>query len=279
MVREIVEGRFAPLKHALLESERTSGVNDSGTLNPSVFPYTPKPALPRLRYGDDLVELVNAMLTVPKNDRPNVRELLAKPAVVKRLASELDEARRENEKLREDLFRERNDREIEVETERKKREASHKLAVKTADDVSKIQRANSVPATVGGGQKNETLPSQGSVKIEKRLLRPIADPGLEILGVLHKLSFVDRLPPAAVRDHNRASVRRFVSCLWAPNKSAAAVKAETAKLLSGSRERFQGFASFGNNGSEAETYEDVLRSLETLLLEHGFYALQRQDSR
>jgi len=232
-----------------------------------------------LRYGDDLVELVNAMLTVPKNDRPNVRELLAKPAVVKRLASEFDEARRENEKLREDLFRERNDREIEVETERKKREASHKLADKTADDVSKIQRANSVPATVGGGQKNETLPSQGSVKIEKRLLRPIADPGLEILGVLHKLSFVDRLPPAAVRDHNRASVRRFVSCLWAPNKSAAAVKAETAKLLSGSRERFQGFASFGNNGSEAETYEDVLRSLETLLLEHGFYALQRQDSR
>ena len=60
---------------------------------------------------------------------------MAKPAVVKRLASELDEARRENEKLREDLFRERNDREIEVETERKKREASHKLADKTADDV------------------------------------------------------------------------------------------------------------------------------------------------
>jgi hypothetical protein len=115
------------------------------------------------------------------------------------------------------------------------------------------------------------------VKIAPERLRAVHDPATELLAVMHKLAFVDRLPPSAPRDARRAVARRFAEYVFSAARSAGAVKAEVAKLLQAS----PGLATpAGASGAGAgETYEDVARVLEELLLENGFYAAARAASR
>ena len=114
------------------------------------------------------------------------------------------------------------------------------------------------------------------MKIAPERLRAVHDPATELLAVMHKLAFVDRLPHRrrATQPRRRAPLRRVV---FSAARSAGAVKAEAAKLLQAS----PGLATpAGASGAGAgETYEDVARVLEELLLENGFYAAARAASR
>jgi hypothetical protein len=114
------------------------------------------------------------------------------------------------------------------------------------------------------------------VKIAPGRLRAVHDPATELLAVMHKLAFVDRLPPSAPRDARRAVARRFAEYVFSAARSAGAVKAEAAKLLQASPDATPAGASGAGAGA---TYEDVARVLEELLLEHGFYAAARAESR
>ena len=60
-----------------------------------------------------------------------------------------------------------------------------------------------------------------------------------------------------------------------PPASSGAVKAEAVKLMQGSPEP----TPHGRGAGKEETYEDVARALEELLLEHGYYAATRAESR
>ena len=93
---------------------------------------------------------------------------------------------------------------------------------------------------------------------------------------MHKLAFVDRLPPSAPRA-TRGRRAALAEHGFSAARSAGAVKAEAAKLLQAS----PGLATpAGASGAGAgETYEDVARVLEELLLENGFYAAARAASR
>jgi hypothetical protein len=96
-----------------------------------------------------------------------------------------------------------------------------------------------------------------------------------MLAVMHKLAFVDRLPPSATRDARRAVAHRFAEFFFSKERSAGAVKAEAVKLMQGSPEP----TPHGRGAGKEETYEDVARALEELLLEHGYYAATRAESR
>ena len=286
MASEIVEGRFVDLSEAL--SDRDTESANSQT----VFPYTPS-TQNILPYSKELTETVTSMLTVDKTLRPSVSELLSRR--VDLLAKDCDRTRLETNMLRDVVRCERNDFELSLSMERQKREA-FAVAVWVGVGVG-----NGTAATVGtdktatGGKTNQPLLRRacsvpvkngipgiehglGSVKIAPGRLRPVSDPALEIIGVLHKLNFVERLPPSAVRDTRRAVVTRFNSFLWSAQKSAGAVKAEAVRLLAGSREIIS-VSSGGLNEHSKETYADVSTCLEELLLENRFYKLQRAESR
>ena len=137
---------------------------------------------------------------------------------------------------------------------------------------ARLRRATSVPSPA-----LERTDGGNRVKIAPERLRAVHDPATELLAVMHKLAFVDRLPPSAPRDARRAVARRFAEYVFSAARSAGAVKAEVAKLLQAS----PGLATpAGASGAGAgETYEDVARVLEELLLENGFYAAARAASR
>lgn len=133
--------------------------------------------------------------------------------------------------------------------------------------------------------------SGNSFKINPDRLRPIADPLSQILAALHKLVFVDQLPPGLRRDPRRAALQRYKRHLFAGTQHAGTIKAEIVKLLAGTREVVpvpgvslppesdgsgggHGVGSSANRDREGLplTYEHLGRVLEELLLEHGFYA-------
>jgi NIMA (never in mitosis gene a)-related kinase len=262
----IVEGRFDPLAGA------ASG--DSA-------------------YSDDLIDAVSSMLIVDPASRPSIATVAA--GRVHRAMRETDRLREENDALREELTNERRRREFESSMERRRRDAAVTAARLGFDGFGRIEaprdsarEALRVDPSGGSevirGPQTECSPlsplalSRGSVKIAPRRLRPVHDPAAEIISALHKLAFADRLPPSAQRDARRASVRRFAAYVFSAARSAGAVKAETVKLARGSPEPTLASSAGGARGA-AETYEDVSRALEEVLLEHGYYALARAESR
>ena len=191
---------------------------------------------------------------------------------------EADRAREECDRAREELRRERLERNLEASMERRRRDAAAAFERRGAKDDDErradavdprgLRRATSVPGP-------ERADGGNRVKIAPGRLRAVHDPATELLAVMHKLAFVDRLPPSAPRDARRAVAHRFAEYVFSAARSAGAVKAEAAKLLQASPDA----TPHGRGAGAGETYEDVARVLEELLLEHGFYAAARAESR
>ena len=244
-------------------------------------------ATPPGAYSRNLLDAVGGMLVVDPAARPSAEAAAARRCDF--VMREADRAREECDRAREELRRERLERNLEASMERRRRDAAAAFERRGArddderradvgaradavDPFARLRRATSVPSPA-----LERTDGGNRVKIAPERLRAVHDPATELLAVMHKLAFVDRLPPSAPRDARRAVARRFAEYVFSAARSAGAVKAEAAKLLQAS----PGLATpAGASGAGAgETYEDVARVLEELLLENGFYAAARAASR
>ena len=234
-------------------------------------------ATPPGAYSRNLLDAVGAMLVVDPAARPSAEAAAARRCDL--VMREADRAREECDRAREELRRERLERNLEASMERRRRDAAAAFERRGAKDDDErradavdprgLRRATSIPGP-------ERADGGNRVKIAPGRLRAVHDPATELLAVMHKLAFVDRLPPSAPRDARRAVARRFAEYVFSAARSAGAVKAEAAKLLQASPDATPAGASGAGAG---ETYEDVARVLEELLLEHGFYAAARAESR
>ena len=228
-------------------------------------------ATPPGAYSRHLLDAVGAMLVVDPAARPSAEAVMARRCGL--VMREADRAREECDRAREELRRARLDREFELAMESRRRDAV--AAVERRDDSRRradVRSAEPRPAPAAAATDGGNR-----VKIAPERLRAVRDPTTELLAVVHKLAFVDRLPPSATRDARRAVAHRFAEHVFSAARSAGAVKAEAVKLLQASPEptpHGRGGAAHGG-----ETYEDVARALEELLLEHGFYAATRAESR
>jgi NIMA (never in mitosis gene a)-related kinase len=247
-------------------------------------------ATPPGLYSRALLDAVGAMLVVDPAARPSAEAAAAMRCGV--VMREADRAREECDRAREELRRERLDREFEASMERRRRDAAAAFERRGAGardvsadeagfsfsggrvrDAFSLRRTTSVPA--GRASFVATKDGGNRVKIAPERLRAVHDPATEMLAVMHKLAFVDRLPPSATRDARRAVAHRFAEFFFSGARSAGAVKAEAVKLMQGSPEP----TPHGRGAGKEETYEDVARALEELLLEHGYYAATRAESR
>lgn len=125
-------------------------------------------------------------------------------------------------------------------------------------------------------------PPPAGVRIAPARLRPVADPTSQILATLHKLVYLDQLPPAPGRkDARLAAVRRFKRRLFGGDQNPGTIKAQAAKLAAGTSEATeegQGEPR-GAGGEEFATFEALGKAVEALVVERGFYDSQRAASR
>jgi serine/threonine protein kinase len=125
-------------------------------------------------------------------------------------------------------------------------------------------------------------PPPAGVRIAPARLRPVADPTSQILATLHKLVYLDQLPPAPGRkDARLAAVRRFKRRLFGGDQNPGTIKARAAKLAAGTSEATEegpGEAR-GAGGEEFATFEALGKAVEALVVERGFYDSQRAASR
>eukprot|EP00195_Chlamydomonas_chlamydogama_P014873 CAMPEP_0202909088 /NCGR_PEP_ID=MMETSP1392-20130828/48237_1 /ASSEMBLY_ACC=CAM_ASM_000868 /TAXON_ID=225041 /ORGANISM="Chlamydomonas chlamydogama, Strain SAG 11-48b" /LENGTH=1008 /DNA_ID=CAMNT_0049598709 /DNA_START=59 /DNA_END=3081 /DNA_ORIENTATION=- len=123
-----------------------------------------------------------------------------------------------------------------------------------------------------------------TVSIATSRLRPVTDPLTQILSQLHKVLWVEQLPPGLQRDHRRRCVELFRRHLFGAGSSASTVKAQLVKLLASDadiiRDPMGRPVDFGNvtlNEGSSEgsrdgslTYDQLHQAIESILLEKGY---------
>jgi NIMA (never in mitosis gene a)-related kinase len=283
MASAIVEGRYPSLEPLVA---RIGGGDRKGSGGP---------------YSAALVGLVGRLMTIDKEKRPSISEVAAASAPY--LMRSMDKIQSDNDRLREDAIREGRRRAADSTLERRKREALRKLTGLAHDDDDGAGSSGAATGDVsetetdasgdgdaaaagdratnsgsgarsGSGASTPRLNSGRSFKIAPDRLRAVADPLSQILSTLHKLVFIDQLPPGSRRDPRRASIVRYKRALFAGSNHAGFIKAEAAKLSAGSREEVAiGDARLLGGGDGACTYETLGRAMEELLREHRFYQL------
>ena len=69
------------------------------------------------------------------------------------------------------------------------------------------------------------------VSIASSRLRPVEDPLTAMLAALHKVMWVEQLPPGLARDPRRRCVEAFRRLLFAPGTTPASLKSHLVKLM------------------------------------------------
>ncbi|GLC33389.1 Serine/threonine-protein kinase Nek10 [Pleodorina starrii] len=90
--------------------------------------------------------------------------------------------------------------------------------------------SSSLGGTPGAGGGSGSL---RTVTLATSRLKPITDPLTLMLTQLHKVMWVEQLPPGLARDHRRRAVESFRRHLFAQGSHAGSIKASLAKLLHG----------------------------------------------
>eukprot|EP00793_Prasinoderma_coloniale_P001081 PRCOL_00006072-RA len=106
------------------------------------------------------------------------------------------------------------------------------------------------------------------VTIQRRKLRPLADPTAQLLATMHKLLHVQQLPPLPGKQPRRRLVERFVAHLSRPETSAGQLKAELANLAARSRDALD---IVGAGEGDHTTYEELAAAVEAELRRAAFY--------
>ncbi|GMR44257.1 hypothetical protein PMAYCL1PPCAC_14522, partial [Pristionchus mayeri] len=89
--------------------------------------------------------------------------------------------------------------------------------------------------------------TQRLVALRSAVLRPISDPVLQMLAVLHQLTLVCDLPPPDGIDHKRRLLDHFRRKLFAKNAPPESIKTHLRKLSMESQEKVEmdlGYADF-----------------------------------
>ena len=131
---------------------------------------------------------------------------------------------------------------------------------------------------------SESSSAPCSFKIPPARLRAVADPVSQIISALHKLVFLDQLPPARRRDPRRAAAEEYKRFLFSARDERGddqgaggetvggrSVIVPVSGLVLGDDET--------DSPGEEVTYEDLARVVEELLLENGFYDATRGEFR
>eukprot|EP00873_Tetraselmis_striata_P013697 jgi/Tetstr1/433961/TSEL_023138.t1 len=122
-------------------------------------------------------------------------------------------------------------------------------------------------------------------------LRPVRDPLAQLLHQLHKIVWIEQLPPGASRDGRRRVVVAFKRHLFSARQNAGSIKSLLVKLQAGGPELVEQFAGFGHqDGPDAGgadsalggrgghvTYEELRQLIEHLARETGFYEALREE--
>ena len=300
MAQDIVEGRYPSLeplvrRKSIASRAPNAAVGGTGGAEGDV-PGGGGAGL----YSAALVGLVDRLLTTDSKRRPSISEVAA--ACAPRLTRSLDRLRAENDRLRREADRRRERDATEAVTERRRRDAVRRLALaeggadggeggegdSTTTTAAAAAAAEVPVARVSDGNgvsASDSSTAPNSFKIPPARLRAVADPVSQIISALHKLVFLDQLPPARRRDPRRAAAERYKRFLFSSATSAGTIKAQAAKLLAGAREPVPvpglvlGDDETDESPGEEVTYEDLARVVEELLLENGFYDANRGDSR
>jgi len=121
-----------------------------------------------------------------------------------------------------------------------------------------------------------------TIKINQARLRPVRDPLAQILHQLHKICWVEQLPPGQARDHKRRLVVAFKRHLFGSRQNAGSIKSLLVKLQAGGPELVESFGTSGGTASFAGgaqfSYQDLQHIIEETARESGFYKALREES-
>eukprot|EP00873_Tetraselmis_striata_P016601 jgi/Tetstr1/436865/TSEL_025641.t1 len=145
-----------------------------------------------------------------------------------------------------------------------------------------VSSRDDMAAMVGGRE---------TIKINQARLRPVRDPLAQLLHQLHKIVWIEQLPPGASRDGRRRVVVAFKRHLFSARQNAGSIKSLLVKLQAGGPELVEQFAGFGHqDGPDAGgadsalggrgghvTYEELRQLIEHLARETGFYEALREE--
>ena len=117
--------------------------------------------------------------------------------------------------------------------------------------------------------------SRGSAKVSiaHSKLQPMTDPLPKVLNQLHKIVFIDQLPPTLEWDAQRSYIKAYKRFLFGPVQNAGNIKRELFKLLSSAPETVGMHAQRGaGHDHNNVTYEALNAMMEDILLATNFYA-------
>nr|XP_039262607.1 serine/threonine-protein kinase Nek10-like [Styela clava] len=145
----------------------------------------------------------------------------------------------------------------------------------------------------------------GTLTISPRKVRQINDPVQTMLHQLHKIIFIDQLPPTSEVNFCRRIISRYKRALFSPQSTSVHLKTELKKLLSGSQDYIDAFpmndasslarqataevaakelpgngvnsvtSSPSTTGEEGVTYSQMYSMIEKVLCECGYYDVTR----
>ncbi|KAL5497017.1 hypothetical protein EMCRGX_G013410 [Ephydatia muelleri] len=133
------------------------------------------------------------------------------------------------------------------------------------------------------------------LSVNSQQVREIADPISQLMSQVHKLLYINQLPPSSFMSMRRTLVERFEHNLFAYGTSAGSLKVEIHKLMTGSNEIIDLFMQenlanlslkamaelagspqskeqiFARGEGHCISYEDLQAIIESLLVEAGYY--------
>ena len=250
--------------------------------------YRPVEPLAGSKYSDDLVALVPALLVSDPEKRPSIGAVSEK--VCRRMMMEVDRSHRMEATLEDKLSKERD-----------MQRQSEALAMKTIEALrransERVPRASSFeeievvasqhfpPAAQQGLSDGRSSPrgkpptpfnSRGSAKVSiaHSKPQPMTDLLPKVLNQLHKIVFIDQLPPTLERDAQRSYIKAYKRFLFGPAQNVGNIKRELFKLLSSVPETVGMHTQRGaGRDSDNVTYEALSAMMEDILLETIFYA-------
>ncbi|KAG1662637.1 hypothetical protein FOA52_009622 [Chlamydomonas sp. UWO 241] len=132
----------------------------------------------------------------------------------------------------------------------------------------------------GGG------PGGRTVSIASSRLKPVGDPLTNILSQLHKVMWVEQLPPGLARDPRRRCLEAFRRLLFAPGSGPPSLKLHLAKLVACDGDMIRDGAGrsvdfgavpdggLGGDGAAGPglTYDQLSQMVEGLLSDKGYYS-------
>jgi len=250
--------------------------------------YPPVESVMGIKYSEELMALVPALLVSDPEERPCIGDVSQK--VCRRMMMEVDRSHKMEEILEDKISKERD-----------MQRHSEALALKTIDA---LQRANgertprnssfeaidqaasqhfapqAQPGLSDGrssprGKTHTPFNSRGSAKVSiaHSKLQPMTDPLPKVLNQLHKILFIDQMPPTLERDARRSYIKSYKRFLFGQDQNAGNIKRELFKLLSVAPEVVCMHAPGRTDLQDTNvTYEALSAMMEDILLTTDFYA-------